>query len=352
MTARFRESGGAGSAGRAGRVIPRSSSPGTNIGPRSSPARVDPGRLAGIRGRGAGVADERWFYTDDDDWAGVAGRLKTTPCPHCRAVGTLNRHGTLTGYDDTGPGRAVRGRRAFCSNRGRRPGCGRTVTVWAAGTIRRLSLTARTVWGVPPPGRRRDPGRRRPGHRRAPERPDVPAGLAAVRARPGPGPDGPVRPRAAARPGAGRTVPPIDSRPCPRPPPGHVPDRRLSHRRLPAGDPHVLHLSGPSPSEPATPPCPNGRPETPPRTEFRAMSRPAGPTKLGNSRRQRVLSSWERPGRGPIGPNAGPPGVHPPPHPESPMKQPSVYLKMRVLGAAATPPPGGPGTSGSTPSRP
>ena len=91
------------------------------------------------------MADERWFYTDDDDWAGVAGRLKTTPCPHCRAVGTLNRHGTLTGYDDTGPGRAVRGRRAFCSNRGRRPGCGRTVTVWAAGTIRRLSLTARTV---------------------------------------------------------------------------------------------------------------------------------------------------------------------------------------------------------------
>ena len=91
------------------------------------------------------MADERWFYTDNADWAAVAERLKTTACPHCQAVGTLNRHGTLTGYSDAGPGRVVRGRRAFCSNRGRRPGCGQTVTVWAAGTIRRLSLTARTV---------------------------------------------------------------------------------------------------------------------------------------------------------------------------------------------------------------
>ena len=91
------------------------------------------------------MADERWFYRDDADGAAIAGRLKVTPCPHCRAVGTLNRHGTLTGYDDAGPGRAVRGRRVFCSHRGRRPGCGRTTTVWAAGTIRRLSLTARTV---------------------------------------------------------------------------------------------------------------------------------------------------------------------------------------------------------------
>ena len=90
------------------------------------------------------MADERWFYRDDD-WAGVAGRLKTTPCPHCRALGTLNRHGTLSGCADAGSGRAVRGRRVFCSNRGRRPGCGRTATVWAAGTIRRLSRTARTV---------------------------------------------------------------------------------------------------------------------------------------------------------------------------------------------------------------
>ena len=91
------------------------------------------------------MADEHWFYRDDDEWAAIAGRLKMTACPHCRTVGTLNRHGTITGYSETGRGRAVRGRRVFCSNRGRRPGCGRSANVWAAGTIHRLRLTARTV---------------------------------------------------------------------------------------------------------------------------------------------------------------------------------------------------------------
>ncbi len=74
-------------------------------------------------------------------------RLKRTPCPHCRTVGTLIRHGVLTGFDDGSPRRTVRARRVFCSNRHRRCGCGRTVSVWFAEKIRRLSLTARTVWG-------------------------------------------------------------------------------------------------------------------------------------------------------------------------------------------------------------
>lgn len=34
----------------------------------------------------------------------------------------------------------------FCSNRHRRCGCGRTISVWLADKIRRLSLVARTVW--------------------------------------------------------------------------------------------------------------------------------------------------------------------------------------------------------------
>ena len=73
-------------------------------------------------------------------------RLKLTACPHCRTIGTLIRHGVLTGFDDSSPRRTVRARRIFCSNRHRRHGCGRTVSVWYADKIRRLSLTARTLW--------------------------------------------------------------------------------------------------------------------------------------------------------------------------------------------------------------
>lgn len=89
----------------------------------------------------------RWFYRSDDDWDALADRLPVTPCPHCRKVGHLIRHGVLTGYDDaTPPRKAVRARRVFCTNRRRRPGCGRTVSVWLADNIRRRSVTTRTLW--------------------------------------------------------------------------------------------------------------------------------------------------------------------------------------------------------------
>lgn len=90
---------------------------------------------------------ERWFYRSDDEWIALVERLKLTACPHCRATGTLVRHGSLVGFDDADPPRkTLRARRVFCSNRHRRPGCGRTVSVWIAHKIRRLSLTTRTLW--------------------------------------------------------------------------------------------------------------------------------------------------------------------------------------------------------------
>jgi hypothetical protein len=92
------------------------------------------------------VGDERWFYRNDQEWSALAERLKRTPCPHCQVVGTLIRHGFLRGFDGTSKQRAVRARRIFCSNRQARPGCGHTVSVWAADKIRRLSLSTGGLW--------------------------------------------------------------------------------------------------------------------------------------------------------------------------------------------------------------
>jgi hypothetical protein len=93
------------------------------------------------------VRDERWFYRNDDEWAAIAERIKRTPCPHCKVVGSLNRHGCLRGFDEASPRRkTVRARRVFCNNRNARPGCGRTFSVWLAHKIRRLSLTSRALW--------------------------------------------------------------------------------------------------------------------------------------------------------------------------------------------------------------
>jgi hypothetical protein len=92
------------------------------------------------------VTPPRWFYRTDDEWIALVERLKLTPCPHCKAVGTLIRHGSLHGFDDAQPPRNIlRARRVFCSNRHRRPGCGRTISVFLAERIRRSSLSARTL---------------------------------------------------------------------------------------------------------------------------------------------------------------------------------------------------------------
>ena len=93
------------------------------------------------------MGEERCFVRNDEEWAAMAGRLKQTPCPHCKVVGTLIRHGFLRGFDETDPRqKTLRARRVFCSNRNARSGCGRTFSVWCADKIRRLSLTTRCLW--------------------------------------------------------------------------------------------------------------------------------------------------------------------------------------------------------------
>ncbi len=93
------------------------------------------------------MGEQRWFCRSAEEWNALAERLKLLPCPHCKVVGALIRHGYLRGYDEGDSQRTtVRARRVFCSNRHARPGCGRTFSVWCADKIRRLSLTTRALW--------------------------------------------------------------------------------------------------------------------------------------------------------------------------------------------------------------
>jgi hypothetical protein len=93
------------------------------------------------------MGQQRWFFRSDEEWTAITERLKQTPCPHCKVVGSLNRHGNLDGFDENNPQRkTLRARRVFCSNRNARRGCGRTVSVWLADKIRRLSLTTSCLW--------------------------------------------------------------------------------------------------------------------------------------------------------------------------------------------------------------
>lgn len=71
---------------------------------------------------------------------------KLVACPHCRRVGSLIGHGLLRGYAERSSERVVRGRRFFCSNRTRRPGCGRTFSVKLAAVLTGFVLGTLALW--------------------------------------------------------------------------------------------------------------------------------------------------------------------------------------------------------------
>jgi len=73
-------------------------------------------------------------------------RLKHSACPHCRAVGSLIRHGYLRGYGASIVGKIQHGWRVFCSNRGRQAGCGRTYAIVLAHHLYRRLVDAQRLW--------------------------------------------------------------------------------------------------------------------------------------------------------------------------------------------------------------
>jgi hypothetical protein len=72
--------------------------------------------------------------------------LKQTRCAHCRRMGTLNRHDRIQGNDpDSVNKQILRGRRVWCSNRGRRGGCGLTMRILFARLLPRHSANAKML---------------------------------------------------------------------------------------------------------------------------------------------------------------------------------------------------------------
>jgi hypothetical protein len=61
----------------------------------------------------------------------------------------LNRHSRLLGNDpSSADSQRLRGQRVFCSNRGRRKGCGRTFPFFLADTLPRHTFTAPLAWSL------------------------------------------------------------------------------------------------------------------------------------------------------------------------------------------------------------
>jgi hypothetical protein len=88
------------------------------------------------------------FAGDGAELDALVEAAKLSACHHCGAHGTVIGHGFLRGYAEDSSDRVVRGRRFFCSNRGHRKGCGRTVSVLLANWISRFSVALITLWSL------------------------------------------------------------------------------------------------------------------------------------------------------------------------------------------------------------
>lgn len=76
----------------------------------------------------------------------ILGKLPLLMCAHCGRCGNLVGHGFLRGYVEHGSERVVRGRRILCSGRGRKRGCGRTVSTLLTHFIQGCVVTAVSLW--------------------------------------------------------------------------------------------------------------------------------------------------------------------------------------------------------------
>lgn len=86
------------------------------------------------------------YVADAEAFDGHRDRLKLRPCPHCRAVGFLICHGFLRGYGDHCSEKIQRGWRVYCSNRGRKSGCGRTYAVLLSICLFHRRVGAERLW--------------------------------------------------------------------------------------------------------------------------------------------------------------------------------------------------------------
>ncbi len=86
------------------------------------------------------------YCCSPEEFARLAGCLKAMVCELCGLAGWLIRNGLVYGSRAGREQHGVVGQRVFCSNRGRRMGCGGSVLVRLADVVRPVSVSAPLLW--------------------------------------------------------------------------------------------------------------------------------------------------------------------------------------------------------------
>ena len=88
------------------------------------------------------------YVSDEEEFQEKLWFIKASLCPYCQTSGNLVLHGFLTGYGIDDEPEDKRGRRIFCSNRGKHFGCGRTFSILFSDCLKNFSIRATELWSA------------------------------------------------------------------------------------------------------------------------------------------------------------------------------------------------------------
>ena len=119
------------------------------VAPQGSAVKRLDGYLA-LRQQGGVASTFRRFVRTLHELEPYLRSLKQLCCPGCGVAETLNCHSKLFGNDpDSGSGgRAQRGQRVWCSNRGQRGGCGRSFCIFLTEVLPRHTVSSAALWAL------------------------------------------------------------------------------------------------------------------------------------------------------------------------------------------------------------
>lgn len=89
------------------------------------------------------------YYRTEEQLLKILETVKLSSCPHCHKTGALILHGFLYGNEETSVdnNKHIRGRRIICTaRRAQNKGCGRTVSIKAAHTIKNFCISTESLW--------------------------------------------------------------------------------------------------------------------------------------------------------------------------------------------------------------
>jgi hypothetical protein len=86
------------------------------------------------------------YVSNNAEYCKICEQLDFLSCPHCQAIGNLNRHGQSKRFNELTGQDTIFGGRVFCNDRGNMTGCGRTFSIVLIEHMHHYVVSCVSLW--------------------------------------------------------------------------------------------------------------------------------------------------------------------------------------------------------------